>query len=110
MASIGYARVSTHDQNLDLQRDALNAAGCSTVFEDKISGAKSDRPGLADALAYVRDGDLLMVWKLDRLGRSMSHLIKTVNDLESRGVGFKSPGGPPKTPTCGHFKNTHLKP
>jgi DNA invertase Pin-like site-specific DNA recombinase len=90
MASIGYARVSTHDQNLDLQRDALNAAGCSTVFEDKISGAKSDRPGLADALGYVRDGDVLMVWKLDRLGRSMSHLIKTVNDLEARGVGFKS--------------------
>ena len=80
MASIGYARVSTHDQNLDLQRDALNAAGCSTVFEDKISGAKSDRPGLADALGYVRDGDVLMVWKLDRLGRSMSHLIKSLTE------------------------------
>ena len=90
MASIGYARVSTHDQNLDLQRDALGAAGCTTVFEDKISGAKSERPGLAEALAYARDGDVLMVWKLDRLGRSMSHLIKTVNELEARGVGFKS--------------------
>lgn len=90
MASIGYARVSTHDQNLDLQRDALKVGGCKTVFEDKISGATSERPGLTEALAYLRDGDVLMVWKLDRLGRSMSHLIKTVNDLEAIGVGFKS--------------------
>ncbi len=90
MALIGYARVSTHDQNLDLQKDALAAAGCSVVFEDKISGATSERSGLAEALAYLRAGDVLTVWKLDRLGRSMSHLIKTVNDLEERCVGFKS--------------------
>lgn len=90
MASIGYARVSTHEQNLDLQKDALSAAGCLMIFADKISGAKSERPGLSDALAYVRAGDVLTVWRLDRLGRSMSHLIKTVNDLEERGVGFKS--------------------
>ena len=90
--NVGYARVSTGDQNFDLQRDALLAAGCdeSKIFTDKLSGAKDDRPGLAQALAYVRAGDTLVVWRLDRLGRSLSHLIGVTAALEQRGVGFKS--------------------
>jgi DNA invertase Pin-like site-specific DNA recombinase len=88
---IGYARVSTHDQNLDLQRDALQAAGCEKVFIDEgISGAKTERPGLGQALAYARQGDTVVVWRLDRLGRSVSHLIQEVNALGERGVEFKS--------------------
>ncbi|SCA39868.1 invertase [Klebsiella quasipneumoniae] len=71
MALIGYARVSTAEQDTALQTDALRKAGCERVFEDTASGAKADRPGLADALAYLRDGDVLAVWRLDRLGRSM---------------------------------------
>lgn len=90
MALIGYVRVSTAMQEGALQRDALIKAKCSKLFEDKVSGAKSDRPGLNDALAYVRDGDVLVVWKLDRLGRSLPHLIDTVTSLAERGVGFKS--------------------
>jgi DNA invertase Pin-like site-specific DNA recombinase len=90
MAHVGYARVSTQDQNPDLQRDALAAVGCARVFEDAASGARADRPGLAEALDYVREGDVLVVWKLDRLGRSLSHLIETVAGLESKGVGFRS--------------------
>ena len=90
MALIGYARVSTAEQNTALQTDALRKAGCERIFEDMASGAKADRPGLADALAYLRDGDVLAVWRLDRLGRSMPHLIETVGRLEARGVGFRS--------------------
>jgi DNA invertase Pin-like site-specific DNA recombinase len=90
MAAIGYARVSTTDQDLALQLDALARAGCARVFEDKASGAKADRPGLAAALSFVREGDILTVWKLDRLGRSLPHLIETVNALETRGVSFRS--------------------
>ena len=90
MALIGYARVSTVEQNLSLQRDALAGAGCETVFEDHASGAKAERPGLAEALAYVRRGDVLVAWKLDRLGRSMAHLIETVRQLDAKGVGFRS--------------------
>lgn len=90
MANIGYARVSTSDQDLALQLNALNKVECVRVFDDKASGAKTDRPGLAEALAYVRNGDVLVVWKLDRLGRSLPHLIDTVAKLEKRGVGFKS--------------------
>ncbi len=90
MALVGYARVSTADQNPDLQRDALSAAGCARVFEDEASGARVDRPGLAQALDYARDGDILVVWKLDRLGRSLSHLIEAVAGLEARNVGFRS--------------------
>ena len=90
MALIGYARVSTAEQDTALQTDALRNAGCERVFEDTASGAKADRPGLADALAYLRDGDVLVVWRLDRLGRSLPHLIETVGKLEARGVGFRS--------------------
>jgi DNA invertase Pin-like site-specific DNA recombinase len=90
MECIGYARVSTTEQNLDLQIDALHAAGCKKVYKDMMSGAKADRPGLEDALDYLREGDTLVVWRLDRLGRSLQHLIETVNKLESRNVGFKS--------------------
>jgi DNA invertase Pin-like site-specific DNA recombinase len=76
MPLIGYARVSTAKQSLALQRDALKAAGCEMLFEDQASGTETERPGLADALAYLRRGDTLIVWKLDRLGRSLAHLIK----------------------------------
>ncbi len=87
---IGYARVSTDDQNLDLQRDALNGAGCNQIFEDQISGAKTDRPGLKEALKYARAGDILVVWRLDRLSRSLKDLIEMVNLLESKSIGLKS--------------------
>src|SRR5215211_1024954 len=87
---IGYARISTDDQTLDLQRDALEKADCDQLFTDTLSGAKADRPGLAQALAYARPGDTLVVWRLDRLGRSLRHLIEAVTGLEGRGVGFKS--------------------
>lgn len=90
MAAIGYARVSTADQDPALQVAALRAAGCAHLFEDQASGARADRPGLAEALAYLRAGDTLVVWKLDRLGRSLSHLIDVVRDLDSRGIGFRS--------------------
>jgi DNA invertase Pin-like site-specific DNA recombinase len=90
MAMIGYARVSTQDQNLSLQLDALKAAGCKHIFEDRASGAKADRPGLVAAVAYVRAEDILDVWKLDRLGRSLTHLIDTVTALDARGVGLRS--------------------
>jgi DNA invertase Pin-like site-specific DNA recombinase len=90
MASIGYARVSTQDQDPALQLGALRAAGCAKTFEDRASGARADRPGLRQTLDYVRDGDVLVVWKLDRLGRSLPHLIETVAGLEQRGVGFRS--------------------
>ncbi|HZA24888.1 MAG TPA: recombinase family protein [Dehalococcoidia bacterium] len=87
---IGYARVSTYDQTLNLQRDALEKAGCSKLFTDTASGAKAERKGLDEALDYVRKGDTLVVWRLDRLGRSLPHLIATMTDLEERGIGFKS--------------------
>ncbi len=87
---IGYARVSTHEQTLNLQRDALEKAGCNKIFTDTASGAKTERIGLEEALDYVRKGDTLVVWRLDRLGRSLPHLISTMTDLEERGIGFKS--------------------
>ena len=88
--NVGYARVSTIDQDPTLHLDALAAAGCAKVFEDRASGARADRAGLRSALEYVRDGDVLIVWKLDRLGRSLPHLIETVTSLATRGVGFRS--------------------
>ncbi len=87
---IGYARVSTLDQTLALQRDALTNAGCERVFTDTASGSRSDRPGLHEALDFARSGDTLVVWRLDRLGRSLRHLIDTVFLLQERGIGFKS--------------------
>ena len=87
---IGYARISTTDQTLALQKDALNAAGCDRIFTDTASGSRTDRPGLAEALTYVRAGDTLVVWRLDRLGRSLAHLIETVRKLQVRGVHFRS--------------------
>jgi DNA invertase Pin-like site-specific DNA recombinase len=87
---IGYARVSTHDQTLTLQQDALTKAGCTKIFTDTASGAKAERKGLEEALSYVRTGDTLVVWRLDRLGRSLTHLIATMTALEERGIGFKS--------------------
>jgi DNA invertase Pin-like site-specific DNA recombinase len=88
---IGYARVSTHEQTLNLQQDALEKAECSKIFTDVISGAKAERKGLDEALNYVRKGDTLVVWRLDRLGRSLPHLITTMTDLEERGIGFTDP-------------------
>jgi DNA invertase Pin-like site-specific DNA recombinase len=87
---IGYARVSTDDQNLALQLDALGAAGCERFFEDKESGAKASRPGLDNALDFARPGDTLVVWRLDRLGRSLTDLVRVINDLEEKGIGFES--------------------
>jgi DNA invertase Pin-like site-specific DNA recombinase len=87
---IGYARVSTDDQNLDLQIDALNKAGCVRIFKDITSGTNRERNGLTAALDYLRPGDVLLVWKLDRLGRSLKHLIEIVTGLEGKGIGFCS--------------------
>jgi DNA invertase Pin-like site-specific DNA recombinase len=87
---VGYVRVSTHDQTLNLQQDTLEKAGCTKIFTDTASGAKAERRGLDEALTYVRKGDTLVVWRLDRLGRSLPHLIATMTDLEEWGIGFKS--------------------
>jgi DNA invertase Pin-like site-specific DNA recombinase len=89
---IGYARVSTTEQNLALQRDALRKAGCTDahIFTDKITGTKEERPGLTIALSHLRPGDTLVVWRLDRLARSLTHLIETVNHLASQQIAFKS--------------------
>ena len=86
---VGYARVSTQDQSPALQRDALLEAGCERIFEEKASGAQRDRPELKAALEYMREGDTLVVWKLDRLARSMKQLIETVEELDERGISFK---------------------
>ena len=87
---IGYARVSTHDQTLNLQKDALQQAGCSKIFTDTASGAQADRVGLQEAIQYARAGDTLVVWRLDRLGRSLTHLITTITKLQERQIGFMS--------------------
>lgn len=87
---IGYARVSTGLQNLDLQEDSLTSEGCQKIFTDKVSGAKSKRPGLDNAIAFARKGDTIVVWRLDRLGRNMQDLITIVNQLNDRGVSFYS--------------------
>ncbi|MEW6737456.1 MAG: recombinase family protein [Acidobacteriota bacterium] len=87
---IGYARISTGEQKLDLQLDALKAVGCEKLYHDVASGAKSQQTGLNEALAFARAGDVLIVWKLDRLGRSLQHLLETVTGLEKQGIGFRS--------------------
>ena len=87
---IGYARVSTTDQNLDLQIAALTKVGCEKIFDDKISGTRADRPGLARAMELLRKDDTLVVWKLDRLGRSVKNLVDLVADLQKQGIHFKS--------------------
>src|SRR5580704_7913246 len=87
---IGYARVSTDDQDSALQRDALTKAGCEKIFDEIMSGARADRPQLRAVLDFARKGDVLVVWKLDRLARSLTQLITTVEQMEKRGVGFKS--------------------
>lgn len=89
---IGYARVSTNEQNLDLQRDALLKAGCDppNIYADKITGTKAERIGLDQALGKLREGDTFVVWRLDRLGRSLKHLIETVTSLAERSIAFRS--------------------
>jgi len=87
---VGYARVSTQDQSLALQREALTKAGCKKVFDDKISGSRAERPGLTKALEILREGDTLVVWKLDRLGRSVKNLVDLVGELHKQGIQFKS--------------------
>src|SRR5437588_11090467 len=87
---VGYARVSTSDQTLDLQKDALEKIGCTRIFTDTASGAKAERKGLEEALEYVRAGDSLVVWRLDRLGRSLKHLIETISYLNEQNIGFRS--------------------
>jgi DNA invertase Pin-like site-specific DNA recombinase len=87
---IGYARVSTQDQTLNLQKDALEKIGCAKIFTDIISGSTTERSGLDEALVYVREGDTLVVWRLDRLGRSLNHLIETITNLNNRKIGFMS--------------------
>src|SRR5262245_46646442 len=101
---IGYARVSTRDQNLELQLDALDKAGCKRIFTDKLSGAQLERPGLQEVLSHLREADTLVVWKLDRLGHSVKGLVDLVNELEAQKVHFQSitDGVDTKTP-AGRF-------
>lgn len=87
---IGYARISTTEQSLDLQIDNLKSEGCEKIFTDIASGSKNERPGLDEAIKFCRNGDTLVVWKLDRVGRSMSHLIAAIKQFETQGVGFRS--------------------
>lgn len=105
---IGYARISTHDQNLALQQDALESVGCEKTFTDIASGGDPTRDGLAEAHAHLRSGDTLVVWRLDRLGRSLKHLIETVTGLQSRGVGFRSLTEGIETETSGGRLVFHL--
>jgi DNA invertase Pin-like site-specific DNA recombinase len=96
---VGYARVSTKDQTLDLQLDALNKEGCTKIYTETVSGAKADRPVLTKVMDAIRDGDVLVIWKLDRLGRSLKNLIDIVNELLLRKVGLKSLNDPIDTTT-----------
>ena len=105
---IGYARVSTNDQSPQLQQDALAAAGCGECFTDTASGANGDRLGLRTALSACRAGDTLVVWKLDRLGRSLTHLVETIQSLDTRGVGFRSLQEQRDTTTAGGRLIFHL--
>lgn len=105
---IGYARVSTTDQNANSQRDALKAAGCEKIIVDQVSGASSKRPKLDKLLASIGDGDVLVVYRLDRLGRSLPHLIEVVGDLEAEGTGFQSLSENIDTTTAGGRLVFHL--
>jgi DNA invertase Pin-like site-specific DNA recombinase len=105
---IGYARISTQDQILDLQMDALREAGCEKIFTDVASGAATERSGLTQALAHLRSGDTLVVWRLDRLGRSLKHLIETVTELRRREIGFRSLTEGIETETSGGRLVFHL--
>jgi DNA invertase Pin-like site-specific DNA recombinase len=106
---IGYARVSTTDKTLDLQRDALKEADCGKVFTDQgVSGSAVSRPGLDRAMKALKKGDTLVVWKLDRLGRSLSHLVQTVSELGERGVGFQSLSDPIDTTNAGGRLVMHM--
>jgi len=97
---IGYMRVSTGEQSLDLQRDALDRIGCERVYDDVCSGRTTERPGLNQALHVARDGDALVVWKLDRIGRSLPHVVGLVGDLQKRGVGLNVLTGDVDTTTA----------
>ncbi len=96
---IGYARISTKGQTFDLQIDALEKEGCEKIFRDTVSGAKAQRKGLEDMLSQLRDGDVVITWKLDRLGRSLKHLVELINELTDRGIGLKSLNDPVDTTT-----------
>ena len=102
---IGYARVSTKDQNLDMQLQALREAGCEKVYQEKVSGSKADRPELSKLLANLRQGDVLVIWKLDRLGRTLKHLVALVEELLQKGVGLHSLNDPVDT-TSAHGRLT----
>ena len=97
---LGYARVSTNDQNLDLQLDALRLHGCERFFSDVVSGAKASRPGLDEMLKNAREDDVIVIWKLDRLGRSLKHLVELVAELNERKIGLKSLNDPIDTTTA----------
>lgn len=97
---IGYMRVSTVEQSLDLQRDALEKASCQKIYEDVCSGRATDRPGLAQALDTAREGDTLVIWKLDRIGRSLPHVVGLVGELQKQGVGLKVLTGDVDTTTA----------
>src|SRR5271165_6730583 len=105
---IGYARISTSDQNLELQQDALAKAACLKISTDVASGGTASRGGLSDALTHLRSGDTLVVWRLDRLGRSLKHLIETVTELHARDVGFRSLTEGIETETSGGRLVFHL--
>ncbi len=108
MSRIGYARVSTHLQNKELQLDALNKAGCERIFEDEETGSKQERKGLNEAVAFLRPGDTLVVWKLDRAGRSLQHLIELLNTLKMHSVEFLSLTEQIDTSTAGGKLIFHL--
>ena len=97
---VGYARVSTKDQSFDLQVDALQAAGCKKIYKEIVSGARAERPVLDELLRNIRSGDVLVIWKLDRLGRSLKHLIALVNELMNKDVGLQSINDPIDTTTA----------
>nr|WP_281721214.1 recombinase family protein [Nitrosomonas nitrosa] len=106
---LGYARVSTDEQNLDLQLDALSDAGCDQIFQDSgISGAARQRPGLDAAMSALKKGDTLVIWRFDRLGRSLAHLVEIMSDLESRGCAFKSLSDAIDTTTPGGRLHFHM--